>query len=161
MFSSGLFIMLCTILRAYYSLKSIQTLSIALGWADRECFVAAIVVSLPGIKPLFRNTSWLGSSNKSQKYGENTSNRTTRKYPWSNRSGGHTNTEISTHNSAPGDHFELSARRLKNTLGASRLSSDGSAEHILSTQKDLEGDPNNAIHVTTEYILEEERRDEI
>jgi len=68
MFSSGVFIMLCTILRAYYSLKSLTTLSIALGWANRECFVAAIVVSLPGIKPLFRNTRWIGSSNRGKQY---------------------------------------------------------------------------------------------
>lgn len=68
MFSSGVFIMICTILRAYYSLKSLTTLSIALGWANRECFVAAIVVSLPGIKPLFRNTRWIGSSNRGKQY---------------------------------------------------------------------------------------------
>ncbi|ODM15892.1 hypothetical protein SI65_08733 [Aspergillus cristatus] len=68
MFSSGIFIMICTILRAYYSLKSLTTLSIALGWANRECFVAAIVVSLPGIKPLFRNTRWIGSSNRGKQY---------------------------------------------------------------------------------------------
>lgn len=68
MFSSGIFIMICTILRAYYSLKSLTTLSIALGWANRECFVAAIVVSLPGIKPLFRNTRWVGSSNRGKQY---------------------------------------------------------------------------------------------
>lgn len=61
MFSSGVFIMVCTVLRAYYSLKSLSTLSIALNWANRECFVAAIVVSLPGIKPLFRNSRWIGT----------------------------------------------------------------------------------------------------
>jgi hypothetical protein len=122
--------------------------------------VAAIVVSLPGIKPLFRNTRWLGSSNGSRKYGENTSSQATRRFPWSSRSGGHTNTEISTHNSVHGDHFELAARWSKKPVGASRPSSEGSEEHILSTQKDPEGDRNNGIHVTTEYILEEERRDD-
>lgn len=64
MFSSGIFIMICTVLRAYYSLESLSTLSIALGWANRECFVAAIVVSLPGIKPLFRSSRWIGSSRR-------------------------------------------------------------------------------------------------
>ncbi|KAF7589990.1 hypothetical protein BBP40_003434 [Aspergillus hancockii] len=61
-----LFVIICTILCVYYSLKSLSNLSIALGWADRECFVAAIVASMPGIKPLFRNARWLGSSNRAR-----------------------------------------------------------------------------------------------
>lgn len=65
MFTSGVFIMICTILRCYYSLGDISNLPIALRWADRESFVAAIVVSLPGIKPLFRNVGWLGFSSYS------------------------------------------------------------------------------------------------
>ncbi|KAJ6092686.1 hypothetical protein N7486_007975 [Penicillium sp. IBT 16267x] len=62
MFTSGVFIMICTILRCYYSLGDISNLPLALRWADRECFVAAIVVSLPGIKPLFNGVGWLGFS---------------------------------------------------------------------------------------------------
>lgn len=65
MFTSGVFIMICTILRCYYSLGDISNLPIALRWADRESFVAAIVVSLPGIKPLFRGVGWLGFSSYS------------------------------------------------------------------------------------------------
>ncbi|KAJ5805553.1 uncharacterized protein N7503_003155 [Penicillium pulvis] len=65
MFTSGIFIIICTILRCYYSLGDISNLPIALRWADRESFVAAIVVSLPGIKPLFRGASWLGFSSYS------------------------------------------------------------------------------------------------
>ncbi|KAL4972059.1 hypothetical protein BDW66DRAFT_163182 [Aspergillus desertorum] len=49
------FIMVCTNLCAYYSLTRITGFPIVLGWADRECFNAAIDVSLPGIKRLFRN----------------------------------------------------------------------------------------------------------
>ncbi|KAJ5661187.1 uncharacterized protein N7484_000559 [Penicillium longicatenatum] len=62
MFTSGVFIMICTVLRCYYSLGDISNLPLALRWADRESFVAAIVVSLPGIKPLFRGVGWLGFS---------------------------------------------------------------------------------------------------
>lgn len=36
LFSSGFFVMIATILRAYYSLRSIEDLPIALGWAVRE-----------------------------------------------------------------------------------------------------------------------------
>lgn len=65
MFISGVFIMICTVLRCYYSLGDISNLPLALRWADRECFVAAIVVSLPGIKPLFNGVGWLGFSSYS------------------------------------------------------------------------------------------------
>ncbi|KAJ5144496.1 hypothetical protein N7476_005066 [Penicillium atrosanguineum] len=54
MFSSGIFVIICTILRAYYSLGDITNLPIALRWASRECCIAAVIVSLPGIKPFFQ-----------------------------------------------------------------------------------------------------------
>lgn len=60
MFSSGIYIIICAILRVHYSLGDITSFSNALTWADRECFVTAILVSLPGIKPLFQNTHFLG-----------------------------------------------------------------------------------------------------
>lgn len=160
MFSSGVFIMVCTVLRAYYSLKSLSTLSIALNWANRECFVAAIVVSLPGIKPLFRNTRWIGSSGHSgYRYGYKGS-----------RSGNGTGT-------GPSDHTGFS----KNSAGKTKTfisyggertgGSDGSDGHELgrmprpasSTSKEFildhaqqESPPESglAIRVTTEYTLE-------
>ncbi|KAF2764543.1 hypothetical protein EJ03DRAFT_244863, partial [Teratosphaeria nubilosa] len=63
-FGSGMFVIIATILRAYYSLGSISDLPIALGWADREGFVAAITVSLPGIKPLFSKKTWFPESSQ-------------------------------------------------------------------------------------------------
>lgn len=58
LFSLGFFVIVATILRAYYSLKSLDTLMIALGWASRETFVATIVACAPGIKPLFSTQRW-------------------------------------------------------------------------------------------------------
>lgn len=52
LFSSGIFVMICAIVRAYYSLSNIDNLSIALGWASREILVASIVVCTPSFKPL-------------------------------------------------------------------------------------------------------------
>ncbi|KAH9906912.1 hypothetical protein F4778DRAFT_778344 [Xylariomycetidae sp. FL2044] len=52
LFSSGVFVMTCSIVRAYYSLANIESLTVALGWASREILVAAIVVCAPSIKPL-------------------------------------------------------------------------------------------------------------
>ncbi|KAF2142680.1 uncharacterized protein K452DRAFT_318259 [Aplosporella prunicola CBS 121167] len=58
LFSSGIFVIICTIVRAYYSLRSTQDLQTALGWASRETCVAAIAVSAPSIKPLFNGRRW-------------------------------------------------------------------------------------------------------
>ena len=148
LFSSGLFIMICSILRAYYSLKSISTLSIALGWADRECFVAAIVASLPGIKPLFRNTGWFGSTNRGKSTGKPTGAYASfgSKFPGTNK------TYVSSFGNDT-DRFELIERQEK--CMATRQSSLGeSVEQILPPGDSH--DPNR-ITVTREYILEEDR----
>lgn len=163
MFSSGIFIVICTILRAYYSLVDITNPSIALDWADRECFVAAIVVSLPGIKPLFRNSRWLGSTNrKTPKSLYNSSG-----YNHFRSKTGKTKTFISSHRSGS------NARRFKldsvipPTKKGSRLSSGNSEEYILEGAKgasaaarpmprESETPEPLAIHVTTEYALESE-----
>lgn len=156
MFSSGIFIMICTILRAYYSLSSITNLGTALGWADRECFVAAIVVSLPGIKPLFRNTSWLGSTNrknsKSPYYNSDGYN------GFGSKASGKTKTFV-TSRSRKSDGFELDS--VLHTNKGSRISEAGSEEHILERNiADVPASPGRdrmAIRVTTEYALETEQ----
>jgi hypothetical protein len=155
MFSSGIFIMISTILRAYYSLSSITNLGTALGWADRECFVAAIVVSLPGIKPLFRNTRWLGSSHrknsKNPYYHSDGYNATGSKT-------GKTKTFVSSRSRKSGG-FELDD--VLNTNKGSRVSDAGSEEYILEGSQQVPAgagkqDP-MAIRVTTEYTLEHEQ----
>ncbi|KAJ6035051.1 uncharacterized protein N7446_009811 [Penicillium canescens] len=158
MFSSGIFIMICTVLRAYYSLTSITNLPIALGWADRECFVAAIVVSLPGIKPLFRNSRWLGSSNhkssKSPYYNGDGYN------AFGSRASGKTKTFVTSRPRRSGN-FELDS-----VLNATKVSRDGSQEYILdgeriaspaAGQAEQAAQRDMAIRVTTEYTLEREQ----
>lgn len=148
MFSSGFFIMICTILRAYYSLKSISTLAIALGWADRECFVAAIVASLPGIKPLFRNTAWFGSTNRGKSSGKPTD-----AYgPFGSKLPGTNKTYVSSFGKDT-DRFELIDRQEKN-LATQQSSAGESVEQILPP--DESHDPQR-ITITREYILEEDR----
>jgi hypothetical protein len=56
LFSLGLFCIAATVLRAYYSLLSLSTLTVALGWTSREIFVSTLVACAPGIKPLFSKT---------------------------------------------------------------------------------------------------------
>ncbi|XHF99972.1 hypothetical protein AWENTII_003449 [Aspergillus wentii] len=68
LFSSGIFIMIAAILRAYYSVTNLNTLSVALGWASREALVSAFVVSAPGIKPLISHFGWFKSLSSSNRY---------------------------------------------------------------------------------------------
>ncbi|CBF71747.1 hypothetical protein AN6924.2 [Aspergillus nidulans FGSC A4] len=71
LFSSGIFVMIAAILRAYYSVTDIDELSIALGWASREALVSAIIVCAPGIKPLLTRIGFFrsyGSSNGLSNY---------------------------------------------------------------------------------------------
>ncbi|CAK4033715.1 hypothetical protein AC578_739 [Lecanosticta acicola] len=62
LFSLGLFVVVATILRSYYSLRSLDSLTIALGWASRETMAATIVACAPGIKPLFSGRRWYNSA---------------------------------------------------------------------------------------------------
>ena len=158
MFCSGIFIMICTILRAYYSLKSLTTLSIALGWANRECFVAAIVVSLPGIKPLFRNSRWLGSSNRGKSSTGGPSS-----YPYggygstSKASAGNTKTYISSlisgNHNPRNRHFELDD--VTTTTNATMVDADEGKRASTASKELILGD-DSGIRVTTEYTLEHE-----
>ncbi|KAL3484717.1 hypothetical protein BJX62DRAFT_248176 [Aspergillus germanicus] len=162
MFSSGIFIMICTILRAYYSLKSITSLPIALGWANRECFVAAIVASLPGIKPLFRHTHFLGSSHRKNSKSPGYNSEGYNNFGSKVSAGGGTKTFISSRTGRAnyGRHFELD-NVLPSKNMDTRISSGDSEEYILEGAKNrrpsmTRPQPRNdlAIHVTTEYTLE-------
>ncbi|GIZ38613.1 hypothetical protein CKM354_000202500 [Cercospora kikuchii] len=62
LFSLGFFCIIATILRAYYSLLSLETLSVALGWTSRETCIGTIVACAPGIKPLFSTSRWYRSN---------------------------------------------------------------------------------------------------
>ena len=61
-FSLGIFVVICTVLRCYYSLSSLENLPLALGWASRETFVATFAVCAPGIKPIFSKSRWFRST---------------------------------------------------------------------------------------------------
>ncbi|KAE8146585.1 hypothetical protein BDV25DRAFT_48283 [Aspergillus avenaceus] len=156
LFSSGIFVIICSILRAYYSLKSLSTLSIALGWADRECFVAAIVASLPGIKPLFRNTRWLGSSNRNRST-DKQSSRYPGSYPQKFR--GSSKTYVSSH-SRDTDRFELLDHQGRSSA-QKKLSTVESQESILPKDERAVQESQQGIKVTRELILEHERPDAV
>jgi hypothetical protein len=126
---SGVFVIIATILRAYYSLQSLTTLPVAAGWTSRETFAAAVAVSIPGIKPMLSQTTWFrfrSSADDSKKYNDSSKGRN-----WTH--------ELRTigGSGAPASHgagskmstadWQVSGKELKGT----RLSSDVGSEEII------------------------------
>ncbi|KAL4919018.1 hypothetical protein BDW62DRAFT_217131 [Aspergillus aurantiobrunneus] len=152
LFCSGIFVMICAVLRAYYSVTDIKTFSTALGWASRECFVSVFIVCAPGIKPLFARFRWFRTHLSSSKEYSNT------------KSGGggflstknshNFNTLISAHEREP---YEMGpSAGWKKQKG--RGSSDDSQEHIIApgsgdAKSEEQGDDGMGIRVTTDVHL--------
>ena len=156
LFGSGIFIMIATILRAYYSLKSISDLPIALGWADREEFVATIVVCLPGIKPLFNNKTWFQSTRSGSSKTPQNSKSFGKNFSSSNQASSnlsHSRDEI-------GKQFELgSVGWRRHPYGAKKLSSGASDEEIIidnAHDQNKTSDDGRDIFVTQEYTVSSE-----
>ncbi|RAL00757.1 uncharacterized protein BO80DRAFT_407061 [Aspergillus ibericus CBS 121593] len=153
LFSSGIFVMVAAALRASYSVKDIKTLATALGWASRQAFVSAIIVSAPGIKPLLSRFAWFASYSSSRGYDKKDQTRTTF---FNSKSGGRDNTVTST---CEPQSYELSSLGWKRNKWNS---SGESQEHIIdffppSQQghgSDLGG--NTGIMITTDVTLAHE-----
>ncbi|KAE8394479.1 hypothetical protein ETB97_007508 [Aspergillus alliaceus] len=153
LFSSGIFVMICSVLRAYYSVRDIAHLPTALGWASREGFVSAFIVCAPGIKPLFTRIGWFKSYGSSNNYGSKyTSNHKSRTGRFTSRP----SREFNTLNSGNETHpYELSSSMAWN--GARRGSSGESQEHIMEDTTHKRGDnPEHGIVVTTDVTLAHE-----
>lgn len=151
LFCSGIFVMICAILRAYYSVTQIDTLATALGWASRECFVSVIIVCAPGIKPLFTRFRWFRTYGSSNEYtNSNAKSRGTGKV-FSSKNSHNFNTLVSAHEREP---YEMDTSAGWKKGKKSRGSSDESQEHIISSTPDAMG-----IRVTTDVhlALEESR----
>ncbi|KAJ5689627.1 hypothetical protein N7462_004019 [Penicillium macrosclerotiorum] len=151
LFSSGVFVMVAAVLRAYYSVRDISTLSTALGWASREAFVSAITVCAPGIKPLISNSRWFSTHSNSASAGvSNTPNGKRSSLFHTSRSHGDN-----------GLHpYELSSSL---AWGKHRPGSSGeSQEHIVEQTKSSDETPRfspngKEIMVTTDVTLSTER----
>ncbi|PLB40376.1 uncharacterized protein BDW47DRAFT_135147 [Aspergillus candidus] len=149
LFCSGIFVMICAILRAYYSVTDINTLATALGWASRECFVSVIIVCAPGIKPLFKRFRWFRTNTSSNGY----SNTVSHGKVFSSKTGNF-NTLVSTHDQTP---YEMgpSAGWRKHK---GKPSSGESQEEIISPSGAKQnGDADMGIRVTTDVHLELEK----
>ena len=155
LFSSGIFVMIAAVLRAYYSVSNLNNLDVALGWASREALVSVIVVCAPGIKPLLSQFKWFQSF-KSSSNGYGTSNQRTGKSGLFNSKSGNF-TAISTKNDEGQHPYELSIMK-KDNKGKRDDSSTESKERIIDPPLQLPGnspprDNGDGIVVTTEYTL--------
>ena len=155
LFSSGIFVMIAAVLRAYYSVSNLNKLEVALGWASREALVSVIVVCAPGIKPLLSQFKWFQSF-KSSSNGYGTSNQRTGKSGLFNSKSGNF-TAISTKNDEGQHPYELSIMK-KDNKGKRDDSSTESKERIIDPPLQLPGnspprDNGDGIVVTTEYTL--------
>lgn len=144
---SGVFVILSTILRAYYSLQSISLLVTAMGWASREMFVAATAVCMPGIKPLVSKSNWYKSSHGSNKNSTPFKATGGRSWPGRLMSNGPPQYELSSKTSWKAD-AENPVRR---------TSSGGSQELIIDKGSRTQDAVSRGkrIHVTTEFSVQE------
>ncbi|KAL4952924.1 hypothetical protein BDW69DRAFT_184931 [Aspergillus filifer] len=142
LFASGIFVMICAILRAYYSVTDIKTFSTALGWASRECFVSIFIVCAPGIKPLFARFRWFRSAVSSDEYysggrtgtGTNTgTGAKSRSKIFGSKSGHNFNTLISTSEQEAYELDKMGTTSLGWRRRKSAGSSDESQECIISS----------------------------
>lgn len=144
--------MVAAVLRAYYSVKDISTLSTALGWVSREAFVSALTVCAPGIKPLVSSSRWFSSSSKgtSGVLSNTATGKGSRFFTGSKSQGGE---------NGDAHPYELSSSM---AWRRSRREPDGeSQEHIVvqaKTSEELSHSPpiGNEIMVTTDVTLTEE-----
>ncbi|KAK2806825.1 hypothetical protein FQN50_005687 [Emmonsiellopsis sp. PD_5] len=155
LFSSGLFVIVTVILRLIFSFGDINSITTAGMWAMRETFVAIIVVTAPGIKPLFNKAHWIKSS----------SNGAGSKMPGSqslfnsnniSRAGVLTTIEADESRTTNRQYYELSSGKWpRKSMKGTAPPSDSSQEHIV-----VDNGNANAIHVITEYRLDHESSDE-
>ncbi|KAE8347035.1 hypothetical protein BDV24DRAFT_158029 [Aspergillus arachidicola] len=152
LFSSGIFVMVCAILRAYLSVQDIEHLPTALGWASREGFVSAFIVCAPGIKPLFTRIGWFKSYGSSNNYANKySSTHKTRTGRFTSRQSREFNTLNSTNEVHP---YEMSNMAWH---GGRRDSSAESQQHIIEATTQKRGDsPEHGIVVTTDVTLAHE-----
>lgn len=167
LFGSGIFIIIATLLRTVYSLRSILDLLVATQWATREYLISAFAVSAPAIKPLFSRRLWgmHGSTNRSgteEPFGSGGSGLRSGK---SSKANNHSVTVEShsraghSESSASGKAFEMPSRGWSRRTNNSkiRLPSEPSEENMVRYSDEEAG-----IYVTETITVssEERRRDD-
>ncbi|APA15944.1 hypothetical protein SS1G_09158 [Sclerotinia sclerotiorum 1980 UF-70] len=159
LFCSGILVTVIVILRVYSSLRNSGTLSNVIAWAFRESFISVIAATAPGIKPLFNRSNWVNNPSEDVTEANNRVHSSTHKLNGGNISaiagskdvqkgvGGRQYIEL-----GHTENWPLKGK--KNSVDAKvkeHATSSSSQEHIVAGTDDV-----RAIHVTTEYALQEE-----
>lgn len=149
---SGAFVIIATILRAYYSLKSITLLPVAAGWTSRETFVAAVAVSIPGIKPMFSRSRWFRfRSTGDEAYNSGTGA----------KSGSHQLRTIGGSNQPPSFGRDQEAQgdwRVRGVeIKGTRLSSDGGSEDIILSDQASQNHSSSVYNIKNHKVRSEQR----
>ncbi|KAK2808019.1 hypothetical protein FQN50_005101 [Emmonsiellopsis sp. PD_5] len=148
LFSTGLFVIVTSILRAYYSVRNIYDLDVALAWASREAFVSVVVVCAPGIKPLFRKFSWFNKIFSGRSDGSTPAARRTGRSSIFDQNGTFATISVA---DGKNEQLEMASKWIKRNK-SKRVSSGDSQEHIIDSvagERRKHGDED--IVVTTEY----------
>jgi hypothetical protein len=150
---SGIFIIICSILRTYYSLRDISLLETALGWAGRETMVASIAVCAPAIKPLFNHISWLrGSSfNSSQRNGAAGRKKGT---SGANGNGGSNYIDMDHQLVTIGGSGAARSKGSRNQPGSVWQITRGDSEENIVRNSDEHAKGANGIHVRTDFTVD-------
>ncbi|KAI0116639.1 hypothetical protein F4776DRAFT_282565 [Hypoxylon sp. NC0597] len=164
LFSSGIFIIIATLLRTVYSLRSLLDLLVATQWATREYLVTAFVVSAPAIKPLFSRRLWglkgstrtgsddrYGSGGSGLRSGKGSKAHSHSVVVESQANGGNSGSS-----SGGGKAFEMPSRGWAGRKGNNpkiRLPSEASQEHIVQYSDEEAG-----IYVTETFTVSSEER---
>ncbi|KAI9642124.1 hypothetical protein NHQ30_008925 [Ciborinia camelliae] len=165
LFCSGIFVIVAVILRVYFSLGDIGSLSTATSWALRESFISVITATAPGIKPLFNRSSWIESTMNETTHMDRKTAAASRLDPATRKSVGGNITTITGSNDAQrgvsgrqyielGRSVNWPKKGKKDSVDVKNKelsASSSSQEHIVA-----ENDDEFAIHVTTEYTLQHE-----
>ncbi|KAG9258515.1 uncharacterized protein F5Z01DRAFT_689896 [Emericellopsis atlantica] len=160
LFSSGLLVIVCTILRTYYVFGDAANQHLAQLWASREGFISMIVVSAPGLWPFVHKVGIFGSTYKNTHDGSGSARVGGSSNPWGQPRArrGHRNSGFAEYD----DDDDVYAMASQSNDNGSGLQGNGSEEHIVDasdgTVKVKAGARKLPISVTREYRVEIDER---
>lgn len=151
LFSSGILVIFCTILRTYYFFGDSSNQFLGQLWSGREGFISMIIIATPGLWPLFRKMKWFGLRYKSS-YGVSGGATGGQSHSLGGSrgiSGPHGAERLGDETSGD-DTFVMVANSGRNEVSRWR---DNSEESIIRTSNSFRSDDQGQIRVTKEFTV--------
>ena len=152
LFSSGILVIICTVLRTYYHFGDSSNQYLGQLWSGREGFISMVVISVPGMWPFFRRVGVFGSVYKktynspgSYGRGANSGAGGSRRFT---RSHGRSRPRDGT---LDDNDYPMEGRSSGNMDG---LWSSNSEERIIARSSSFKSDEQGQIKVTKEFTVE-------